>query len=82
MSSSRSTLSDAPRLAASAGFLRGPVGRRLNLQRPPELRFVRDESAELNLKLTSIVREDEAKARAQALGAKVCLLYTSPSPRD
>ena len=51
-------------LEASAGFLRGPVGRRLNLQRPPELRFVRDESAELNLRLTSIVREDEAKAKA------------------
>ena len=50
-------------LAASAGFLRGPVGRRLNLQRPPELRFVRDESAELNIRLASIVREDEAKAR-------------------
>jgi ribosome-binding factor A len=56
-------------LAASAGFLRGPVGRRLNLQRPPELRFVRDESAELNLRLTSIVREDEAKARAAGRGA-------------
>lgn len=55
-------------LAASAGFLRGPVGRRLNLQRPPELRFVRDESAVLNLKLTSIVREDEAKARAAGRG--------------
>jgi ribosome-binding factor A len=51
-------------LAASAGFLRGPVGRRLNLQRPPELRFVRDESAELNLRLATIVREDEAKAKA------------------
>lgn len=55
-------------LAASAGFLRGPVGRRLNLQRPPELRFVRDESAVLNLKLTAIVREDEAKARAAGRG--------------
>ena len=55
-------------LAASAGFLRGPVGRRLNLQRPPELRFVRDESAELNIRLSSIVREDEAKARAAGRG--------------
>ncbi|HVV84766.1 MAG TPA: 30S ribosome-binding factor RbfA [Kofleriaceae bacterium] len=55
-------------LTASAGFLRGPVGRRLNLQRPPELRFVRDESAELNLRLSSIVKEDEAKARAAGRG--------------
>jgi ribosome-binding factor A len=55
-------------LAASASFLRGPVGRRLNLQRPPELRFVRDESAELNIRLASILREDEAKAREAGRG--------------
>ena len=55
-------------LTASAGFLRGPLGRRLNLQRPPELRFVRDESAEINLRLATIVREDEAKAKAAGRG--------------
>ena len=65
-------------LAASAGFLRGPVGRRLNLQRPPELRFVRDESAELNLKLTSIVREDEAKARAAGRGPAEPVVEAKP----
>ena len=53
-------------LTASAGFLRGPVGRRLNLQRPPELRFALDTSAEMSLKLREIVQDDEA--RAQAVG--------------
>lgn len=53
-------------LTAAAGFLRGPLGRRLRLQKPPELRFVHDDSAGIARKLTDIVREDEAKARAAA----------------
>jgi len=51
-------------LTAAAGFLRGPVGRRLNLVRPPELRFARDITAEMAIKLRTIVQEDEAKAKA------------------
>jgi ribosome-binding factor A len=51
-------------LGAAAGFLRGPLGRRLRLQKPPELRFFHDDSAGVARKLTDIVREDEAKARA------------------
>jgi ribosome-binding factor A len=51
-------------LTAAAGFLRGPLGRRLRLQKPPELRFIHDDSAGIARKLTDIVREDEAKARA------------------
>ncbi|HEY6176604.1 MAG TPA: 30S ribosome-binding factor RbfA, partial [Kofleriaceae bacterium] len=31
-------------LAKAAGFLRGPAGRKLNLQHAPELRFQRDAS--------------------------------------
>ncbi len=51
-------------LRAAAGFLRGPLGRRMQIQRPPELRFERDGTAEMAQKLRTIVQEDEAKARA------------------
>jgi ribosome-binding factor A len=51
-------------LKKSAGFLRGPIGRELHLQRPPELRFVHDVSVDMSDKLAAIVREDEEKARA------------------
>ena len=45
-------------------LLRGPTGRALNLRHPPELRFVRDQSAQVGLDLAAIIREDEEKARA------------------
>ena len=51
-------------LAKAAGFMRGPIGRELQLQRPPELRFVHDVSVDMNEKLASIVRDDEERARA------------------
>lgn len=51
-------------LAAAGTFLRGPLGRRLHLQRPPELRFVRDESPEIVRHLAEVVRDDQARARA------------------
>jgi ribosome-binding factor A len=51
-------------LAKAAGFLRGPVGRKLNLQRAPELRFVADPSIDMSEKLAAIVRDDEERARA------------------
>jgi ribosome-binding factor A len=51
-------------LAKAAGFLRGEVGRRLGLRHAPELRFQHDPSVDIGDKLTQIVREDEAKARA------------------
>ena len=51
-------------LAKAAGFLRGPIGRRLNLQHAPELRFTHDVSIDMSEKLRQIVREDEEKARA------------------
>lgn len=50
-------------LRAAAGFLRGPLGRRLQIQRPPELRFDRDVTAVMSQKLRDIVKEDEAKAK-------------------
>jgi ribosome-binding factor A len=51
-------------LQKAAGFLRGPIGRRLSLQRAPELRFLLDPSVDVGAKLAAIVREDEEKARA------------------
>jgi ribosome-binding factor A len=51
-------------LAKAAGFLRGPVGRKLNLQHAPELRFLTDPSIDMSEKLAAIIRDDEARARA------------------
>jgi ribosome-binding factor A len=51
-------------LKGAAGFLRGPLARKLRLARPPELRFHRDTGLAFGMELTKIVREDEAKARA------------------
>ncbi len=51
-------------LTKAAGFLRGPIGRRLQLQRAPELRFHHDISIDVSKKLAEIVREDEERARA------------------
>ena len=51
-------------LAKAAGFLRGPIGRELHLQRPPELRFIHDVSIDMSDKLASILRDDEERARA------------------
>lgn len=55
-------------LSKAAGFLRGPVGRKLSLQHAPELRFHHDVSIDIGEKLSAIVREDEAKARAAGRG--------------
>lgn len=51
-------------LNKAAGFLRGPLGRRVGLQRAPELRFQVDPSVDMSEKLAAILREDEEKARA------------------
>jgi ribosome-binding factor A len=51
-------------LKKAAGFLRGPIGRRLGLQHAPELRFMLDPSIDVGAKLAAIVREDEERARA------------------
>jgi ribosome-binding factor A len=51
-------------LTKAAGFLRGPIGRRLGLQHAPELRFMLDPSIDVSAKLAAIVREDEERARA------------------
>jgi len=58
-------------LQKAAGFLRGPLGRRLALQRAPELRFILDPSVDVSAKLAAIVREDEEKARAAGRQAGV-----------
>jgi len=49
-------------LNAASGFLRGPLGRRMNLARSPELRFVHDTSPEFNQRLANIVADDDARA--------------------
>jgi ribosome-binding factor A len=51
-------------LEKAAGFLRGPLGRQLQLQRAPELRFFADPTIDMSEKLAQIVRDDEEKARA------------------
>lgn len=51
-------------LETAAGFLRGPLARRLHLGRPPELRFHHDRSSEVSLQLSQIVRDDQARATA------------------
>lgn len=51
-------------LKASAGFLRGPVGRELNLMHAPELRFFVDQTIDVSAKLAAILRDDEERARA------------------
>jgi ribosome-binding factor A len=48
-------------LQAAAGFLRGPVGRRMRLQRAPELRFARDPRAEFGQRMREILIEDEQR---------------------
>ena len=55
-------------LQKAAGFLRGPMGRKLKMARPPELRFHRDKGLEFGMELQRIVREDEAKAREAGRG--------------
>lgn len=51
-------------LTKAAGFLRGPVGRELQMQRAPELRFMLDPRIDVSDKLAQILREDEEKAKA------------------
>ena len=55
-------------LQKAAGFLRGPAGRELKLQKAPELRFINDVGVDMSEKLASIVREDEQKAREAGRG--------------
>jgi len=50
-------------LEKAAGFLRGPLARRLNLRISPELKFHHDQSQVLAGRLHEIVREDERKRR-------------------
>lgn len=56
-------------LERAAGFLRGPLARRLGLRISPELRFHHDQSQEMAGRIHSIVREDEERRR-EADGAE------------
>ncbi len=50
-------------LEKAAGFLRGPLARRLKLRISPELRFHHDQSQEMASRIHAIVREDEEKRK-------------------
>ena len=52
-------------LGKAAGFLRGPLGRRLKLRVAPELRFHHDQSQAMASRVREIVLEDERR-RAEA----------------
>ncbi len=55
-------------LNAARRYLRGPLGRTMNLARTPELRFVHDTSPEFKEKLVDIVASDEARAADRPAG--------------
>ena len=65
-------------LAKAAGFLRGPAGRKLNLQHAPELRFQADPSIDMSEKLAAIIRDDEERARAA--GREIGRTATAAAP--
>ena len=67
-------------LNKAAGFLRGPLGRRLGLQRAPELRFLPDPSIDVSAKLAAIIREDEERARAAGREPGVAEPSAAPPP--
>jgi ribosome-binding factor A len=70
-------------LTRSAGFLRGPAARKLNLARPPELRFVHDQSVDMHDKIAAALADDVAKAKAAAPVADDSLSATTASnPHD
>ena len=69
-------------LAAAAGFLRGPLARSLHLQRPPELRFLHDESPEIALKLAEVVRDDQARAVAAGRGPETPVVAVADAVAD
>lgn len=41
-----------------AGFLRGEIGRRLNMRRAPEIRFVQDKSGEYAAHIDELLKND------------------------
>ena len=69
-------------LQKAAGFLRGPLGRRLSLQHAPELRFFADPSIDMSEKLAAIVREDEARAKAAGRTAGQAEAAAAPSASE
>ncbi len=64
-------------LVAAAGYLRGPVGRRLHLKRPPELRFLRDDTLELQERIAAIAHDDQVRHVATEPPSAV-----EPAPTD
>lgn len=67
-------------LVKSAAFLRGPLARKLNLQRAPELRFTTDVSLDMSDKIAAILREDEEKARAAGRDPRATPVITPDPP--
>jgi ribosome-binding factor A len=56
-------------LVAGAKRLRGPLARRMNLARAPQLRFSLDTSDEFSHRLTEIVRDDERRKDPSGSGS-------------
>jgi ribosome-binding factor A len=66
MGDSRATAQTMRGLASAAGFLSVELGKRLGMRRTPTLTFVRDESIERGVRITTII--DEVKRRDEARG--------------
>jgi ribosome-binding factor A len=64
MGDSRATGQTMRGLASAAGFLSVELGKRLGMRRTPTLTFVRDESIERGVRLTTMI--DEVKRRDEA----------------
>ncbi len=65
-------------LKSAEGYIRTLLAKKINMRNTPEVKFILDQSiaygVSMTKKIDDINREDDAK--------HVCLLYTSPSPRD
>lgn len=64
MGDRRATAQTMRGLASAAGFLSVELGKRLGMRRTPSLTFVRDESIERGVRLTTMI--DEVKRRDEA----------------
>ena len=66
-------------LRASAGYLRGPLGRELRLRHAPSLRFIADNSPAFQEKLRQLVRDDDARAGTRE-SSDASSMAQEPSP--
>lgn len=55
-----------PALQGAAGFLRGQLGRILNIRHTPELHFIRDDTGERGARMDALISEAVKSDRAKA----------------